>query len=271
MKKSILTLFLCILTLLSVSLPACAASADFGAARDPWLERVADNADLLTADEEQRLSESISEVMKKYSFDIVIVTEPSIGADYPASYAENYYDSRNYGCGDTYDGILFLLDMEERDWYLCTDGIGTVIFTSKKIDGIGSRIVPSLSGGNYYSAFDRLISEIEDGLSDYNAHPDKSRGPDRGRIMLFLILTVIGIIISLIIVLSMKAKMKTARIAVQANDYVINDSFNLVNADAVFLYSNVIKTPRQTSTSSSASRSGGSFGGHSHGGGGGKF
>lgn len=271
MKKVFLTLFLCVLTLLSASLPTCAASADFGAARDPWLERVVDNAELLSTDEEDRLSESISEVMGKYGFDIVIVTELSIGGASPAAFAENFYDSRNYGCGDTYDGVLFLLDMGERDWYLCTDGIGTVIFTSKKIDGIGNRIVSDLSAGNYYSAFDRLINELEDGLSDYNAHPVKKGGLDRGQIMLFLILTVIGIIIALIIVSSMKRKMKTARIAVQANDYVRNGSFNMVNADEVFLYSNVMKTPRQTSTSSSASRAGGSFGGHSHGGGGGKF
>ena len=171
--------------------------------------------------------------------------------------------------GRTYDGILFLIDMDQRDWYLSPDGIGSEIFTSKKTDAIGQRIVPDLSNGSYYSAFDKLINEIEDALEYNEAHPVKQGGLDRGQVTLFLILTVIGIIIALIIVSSMKRKMKTQQIAVQANNYVRDGSLNMVNAVEVFQYSNVMKTPRQTSTTSSAPRTGSSSVGHSHGGGGG--
>ncbi len=269
MIKRLLTFALCLLMLLSVSVFAFAASADFGPGRDPWLERVVDNADILTDSEEQSLSDSISRVMAKYNFDIVILTESSIGGNYPRSYAIEYYDGRDYGCGDSYDGILFLIDMDQRDWYLSPDGIGSEIFTSKKTDAIGQRIVPDLSNGNYYSAFDKLINEIEDALEYNEAHPVKQGGLDRGQVTLFLILTVIGIIIALIIVSSMKRKMKTQQIAVQANNYVRDGSLNMVNAVEVFQYSNVMKTPRQTSTTSSAPRTGSSSVGHSHGGGGG--
>lgn len=268
--KKLLTVLLAAAMLFSVTVFAFAASADFGSGRDPWLERVVDNADLLDNDEEQRLSDKISKVMNKYGFDILFLTVDSANGYSAQSYAENYWDTNDYGCGDTFDGVIFLLVMDTREWWFGTDGLGSQIFTKKIRNAMVDKIIADLTAGNYYRAFSDLTSDIEDHLYQNSLHPIQNRFMSPTQVRAFIIMTIIGIIIALIVTLVMKGKMKTNAVAVQANNYVRQNSLQFYNKNEVFQYSNVVKVPVATSSSSSG-RTGGSSGGHSHSGSGGHF
>jgi uncharacterized protein len=272
MMKKIVSLLLAVLMLAGLATVALAASADFGSGRDPWIERVVDNADLLTDSEEQQLSDKISRVMNEYNFDIVVLTENYIGGYTPAEYSQRYYANNDYGCGETYDGVLFLVSMSDRDYYLLTDGLGTDILSKRDVSNIGGSVASYLTAGRYYDAYSKLIDMVEEELYQNKLHPVNKRFLKEGQGMVWLIITIIGVVIALIAVSVMKKNMKTHAIALEANDYIRQGSLRMNNTEETFLYSNVSKTPRvQASSGSGRSDGGFSSGSHHFGGGGGKF
>lgn len=84
---------------------------------------------------------------------------------------------------------------------------------------------------------------------------------------------VAGIVLSLIVVGTMKSKLKTVRFQAAANNYVKAGSMNLTESRDIFLYNTMTKTKKEKNDSSSG---GGSSthttsSGSTAGGGGGKF
>ena len=69
------------------------------------------------------------------------VTADTINGETPMAYADDYYDYNGYGAGADNDGILLLLSMEDRDWWISTTGYGIDAFTDYGIDVIGDEIV----------------------------------------------------------------------------------------------------------------------------------
>ena len=246
---------------------------------------IIDNASLLTSDEEKTLTESAQALQNEYGIDVVILTINSLNGASAQSYADTYYDNNGYGD----DGILFLLAMEEREWYISTCGDAIYAFTDYGLDQLGESILPYLSEGEYYSGFlayinhipvyydayndsspiDGYVSEYRDDVVYYEPEP---------KINFFISLS-IGVVTGAIVILIMRSSMNTKRAQAGAEDYLKQGSFQLRQKQDLFLYSNVSKTRRQessSSSSSSGSRSGGSSvhrssSGRSHGGRGGKF
>lgn len=261
---------------------------------DSTLNRVIDNANLLTDGEENSLRIYIDEIINTYEFDVVILTTDSCEGKSVVEYADDYFDYNGYGYGDEYDGILFLLSMEERDWYFSTCGYGIYVFTDYGIQRLGNSILSYLSGGEYYDAFNEFLYHVEDYITqandgnpydvyisdyeyDYNYDYDYeyTYTTTDDRILYLGIALLASVVIALIIVLIMKYKMNTLRSQHNAHDYIKRDSLVLFVKNDLFLHSNIKKTRRDTD-SSSGGKSGGSSthtssSGRSHGGGGGKF
>lgn len=242
------------------------------------LPRVIDNADLLDTAQEESLSQMISQVISIYSFDIIILTENNIGDKTPEEYADDYYDYNGYGYGDGYDGMLFLITMQERKWQITTYGYGKTAFTDYGIESIGEDIVPYLSEQEYYDAFNKLIDISVTYLKAAKAGKPVDESQDiaddnSGIIGSGIIIAwLVCIIVSLMITLSMKKRMKTAAKSTEASEYVKAGSFVVTAEDEQFLYSNVVKTRRiEESSSGGGSSSHSSSSGRSHGGGGGSF
>lgn len=233
--------------------------------------RVIDNAGLLNDSEKQKLESRIEEISGKYDFDIVIMTTNTIDGKTPQAYADDAYEHGNYGYGANKDGMLFLINMGERDWYISTTGYGETAFTSYGIQYIGNDIKGKLKDKDYYKAFNRLLDDIDKFIKEAqkgkpysSSHRVKSSSS-----VLWGIL--ISAVIAAVSVLVMKAGMKTARAKGSAGDYVKRNSLNITGRQDIFLHSTITKTKRASENSSSGSGSHTSSSGASHGGGGGKF
>lgn len=289
MKKVYVFILSLFVTLLSVCVPVCAKEADTN------LPRVVDNANLLTVEEESNLEKSIAKISKEYEFDIVILTLPNLyysdgygGGTYksPEAYADDYFDYKGYGYGKKgqrtdRDGIIFLVSMQSRDYHFGTCGTGLdIISQDYGLVEFEDRIVPDLSNGEYYDAFKEYVSltkifleQAEKGRPYSSIHRYRT-GPETvlaiiGRIVLSLI---VGLIVALIYVSSLKSKMSTVNKKYQAKEYVENNNVNVTFKDDRFLRSSISKTSRQSSSSSSGgSSSHRSSSGSRHGGRSGKF
>lgn len=261
-----------LLVLLCIALPALAD------------ERVIDHAGLLSSQEESALEASIASIAQDYQFDVVLLMEKDIDQA-PKYYAADYYDYGGYGYGSNHDGVLFLLSMAERDYYILTTGSGIRVITDYGREQMEADIVPHLSDGDYYTAMSRFVQHVRNYL-----HQAENDAPlDVGTSFYFdesgaihiasdfeqvlsisPILLIIALVVALIVVFCLKAQMKTIRRKAGAASYVREGSFHLTRQQDIYLYTTTHRRKIETESKGGSSTFSGSSG-RSHGGGGGKF
>lgn len=281
-KKIISVIFALILVLSSVSLA-------FAAEDHP--NYVVDNANLLTDDQEDALNERLKTLSENEEFTVAVVTTDDTDGKSIQDFADDTYDYGGYGYGDDNDGVLLVISMAERDWYITTCGFGITAFTDDGIDDVGDQMVNYLSDGDYAGAFEvfaevseKYIKDAKAGISHDDNYDDNYDydGDDAAYYgSAFVIVGVRGILIALgvgfvisgIVVLVMRGKLKSVRSKTEANSYVKPNSMNITASSDTFLYSNVTCTarPKNDSSSGSDSSTHTSSSGTTHGGGGGKF
>ena len=69
------------------------------------------------------------------------------------NYADDFYDYNGYGYGENRDGILLLISMENRDYWISTYGYGMTAFTDAGLAYIQDQFLSDLSDGNYFESF----------------------------------------------------------------------------------------------------------------------
>ncbi|MBE6657313.1 MAG: TPM domain-containing protein [Ruminococcaceae bacterium] len=260
MKKQLGILLFTLLLILGMTLSASAAS----------MPRLVDGADLLSDSEEAELLSMLDEISARQMLDVVIVTTNTLEGKSAMAYADDFFDYNGYGFGSSYDGVLLLVSMEDRDWWISTSGYGITAFTDYGITCLSDQFLPDLGNGFYADAFETFARGCDEYITlARNGTPfDVGSEPfDPGSS--FLIAAVIGLIAALIVVSSMKAQLKTVR-QQNAGSYLKDGSFQLTESREMFLYRNVHRTVKQESSSGGSSTHRSSCG-RSHGGGGGKF
>jgi uncharacterized protein len=222
------------------------------------LDLVVDGADVLTDEQEAALEEMIEALVKEHKMHFVIVTVTDLGYKSAYSYADSYYHDNGYGEGEDRSGILLLISTEydhngERDYYIYTYGEAEDVFDSSALDDLEEATLPHLKKNEFYKGFKAYLNAC-----------DKAFEYDLAGSL--LIAVVAGAIVSLIIVFSMKSKLRSVRPQKTASNYVRTGSFMLTKDLDLYLYRTVTRTRRAQNNSS------GSSGGGSRGGGrGGKF
>ena len=237
--------------------------------------RVVDDADLLSSSEEKELTEKLDKISEKHQVDVVVVTVDDIGSSSVRDYADDYYDYNGYGYGSEYDGVLLLINMSGRDWYISTCGYGIKAFTDYGIDYIGNQITPELGDGKYAKAFDEFadladtfIQSAKDG-KPIRSKKDLPKGPFPwlkaicGSLLLALLIAIIRI-------LCLFGELKSVRKQERADYYSKEGSMHVTDRREFFLYRKVDRTKKPESSGSGSSTHVSSSG-RTHGGGGGKF
>lgn len=252
--------------------------------------RVNDLVGVLTEAEENDLLERLDEISVRQKMDVTLVVAPDLdGYDRVADYAENLYESCKFGYGEEKDGILLLISMEDRDWYIDTHGFGITAFTDSGIEYIGEEMTPDLADGNYAAAFETYASLCDDFITQarngepYEFYDDTNSSKTQMPMFWIPLSIVIGAGLAGVVVGSMVSGMKTVRPQSTANSYVKKGSFHLNASRDLFLYHTITRTakPKENGSSGGASQHGGaathgssthrSASGSTHGGRGGKF
>ena len=236
--------------------------------------RVVDNADILEPIFENTISMNLDEISTSYECDVVFVTVPSTYGTGATHFADNYFDYNGYGYGSEYDGILFLISMEEREWAFSTCGRAIDIFNDDVLAYMEDEIVPYLRRNNYEDATSRyvslcknFISSAENGMVyDEETLPKASFNPS---IIIFAV--VAGFVIALVVVLVLRSQLKSVKKKNGAKDYVKDGSMKITERSDRFLYSHVSKRAKPESSGSGSGGVHRSSSGRSHGGRSGRF
>lgn len=269
--------FLSLVLVLTLCLPA-AVSAE-------TLPLVADHGDLLTAEEEESLTAFLAGVSEDTDADIVVLTVDSLEGQNAQAYADDYFDYSGYGRGAEYDGALFLVAMEERQWAVSTSGYGITALHEAGLDYIEETVVPYLSDSAYYAAFltfgdivrnywreepggipngyepshlDNVYSDIYI-TEEYNKEPVimvRSFGAE----WIFIAL-IVGFLIALIPMGVLKSQLNTVHMQTGAVPYQKNDGVRITDSRDLYLYRNMTKKPipRNDPPKSGGPRPGGSI------------
>lgn len=244
-----------------------------GAANYP---RMWDEADLLSDTEERSLVTQLTNISEKHQVDVVIVTVESTGELLPMEYADDFFDYNGYGFGESRDGVLLLVSMEDRDWWISTRGYGITAFTDAGINYIGEQIVEYLGDDDYAGGFTRFAELADEFIAAAKAGKPYDVGTlpkapfNKG--MALIIAVVVGLIVGKIYTGKMKAELNTVRSRSEAADYVKQGSLNVTENSDFFLYRHLDRRVKESdSDKSGGSSTHTSSSGSSHGGGGGKF
>ncbi len=249
--KKIISLLLVLMLCASFAITAYAAEAEESF--------IIDNADLLADYDEILLEQKLSRISEAYQAQLIVMTIDFLDGKTIDTYLESTYDTQGFGYGQNHDGVLLLVCMETREWRILSNGFAGEAITPDIIDKIGDAFTSDLTDGNYASAFKTFANKCEYYLEGYlNGFPFNT-----GKA--FIIALGVGLLIAMGITKGWKKQLKSVQKQSRANAYVKTGSMQITQSGDYFMYRNLTKTQKQSSSSS------GSRGGSSRSTGGGSF
>lgn len=245
-------------------------------------EKIYDYANIIDESSENEIYNSIIEYINKYDMDMIVVTIDSNPKYSARSFADDFFDYNGFGKNSSRDGILLLIDMDTREFYISTSGKGILYYDDDRIDKMLDNIYPAATSGDYSLSVKTFVNDAANyasrgvPFSNRNYVIDKNGNyVYREPIHWFIIIIVSGIITAITIWI-MSSKHKVVRLSSTAGEYLDKNSVNITNRQDIFLDTHTSSVYIAPSSSSSGGRSGGSSthhssSGRSHGGGGRHF
>ena len=229
-----------------------------------------DSAELMSSDEQDYVNEYLAELSQSLNFDIIAVTTYGYSQSDITSFADDFYDYGGFGYGEDHDGVIFVIDMQGREFVLVTTGYGTEAITDYGENLIYDAMYDNIRNGDYVTAFTEnyadtvkdFVDMARDGASvdvdtpghdgyDWYQEPDSydpeppNKGVDPGMVAgAGGISAVVGVGAGFASSQRQKSRLKTVRKKTQANSYARRDSLVITGKRDRFLYSNVAVTPR---------------------------
>lgn len=125
---------------------------------------VYDQADLLTTEEEEALQKSAEFCKAQWNMNFLVVTTEDAEGKSSREYADDFYDMR-FPEESEEDGVLYLIDMDNREIYLSTSGEAIRYLTDNRIDRILDDAFECVAAGDYYDTFTVFFMGTDDYLN----------------------------------------------------------------------------------------------------------
>lgn len=237
-------------------------------------EKIYDFAELLTEEEEKQLYDKVKEFIANTNLDLAIVTINTNVKDSTQEYADDFYDYNDFSI----NGLAFVIDMQNRIFYISTAGKAMLYYNDYRIEYILSALDQEMYNHEYFNACNTLISQLTEyynhGFSD-NADKYVVIGTQIYRKTPYLLLSIIAVVSATIGTLILALRNKKIKLATNSNDYFDNKSFEITKDTKEFISSNTSRVYIPPADSGGGGSSGGGFhsgsSGASHGGGGHRF
>lgn len=236
--------------------------------------KVYDNAELFDESQEQELRSELKAFADKNSLDIALVTTNE-NRQTAMEYADDFYDYNNFGIGESKDGLLLLIDMSTRTFWISTKGKAISVYEDRDIDTILDDAYKSLGVDktDFYKAAKTFIK-----VSQWKYDAYLNQNTPQHIILIFVtgvIFNPFALIITLVIlaILLSIEKKNSNKLDRTAASYFSASDVKVLDEKDTFVRTN---TSRRTIQSSSGSSGGGSSthrssSGSTHGGGGRSF
>lgn len=223
-------------------------------------EKVYDFADLFTDSEEEKLYNEAKTFIDKYNMDFAIVTISKNNKSSEVSYSDDFYDYNDFDS----NGLLFLIDMDNRQIYMSTSGTAIKMYTDNRIDYLMDQVYKYMTDKEYYEGTSKYISFLSSLAA--KGYPSSSESfVSNGQILLYSLIA--SFVITLIVMIVLVKKNKLVRKANEAKAYLIDDSVKVDVVEERLISTHTTRTKIEHDSGGGSSTHSGSSG-ISHGGGG---
>lgn len=156
--------------------PASAQQIDVIPPSGRW---VTDHGDMLSAAEEQALTQKLQHYQDSTSTQIIVVTLPSLEGHEPADYAVALGRAWGVGQQGQDNGVVLLVSRDDREVYIATGyGLEGAIPDAIAARIVRNVIVPRFRQGNFYLGIDEAVDNLAAAATgEFSA--DQIRSPDR--------------------------------------------------------------------------------------------
>lgn len=187
--------------------------------------KVYDYAQVLSDNvEEEKLKELALNYTKKHNIDMVLVTSRHDKGTDTKEYMKKFYETYNFGIGDSKDGIMIVLDFNATDINLEILSVGKAkdIYNDNRISSMLTNIK---SNEKYFDMFKEFIKEA-DSYAKLGASSNKiiTNGNNILNKIPFLYIIIFSIIIPTIIVFILLVKTKKEKTVNVTASYLKSDS-----------------------------------------------
>lgn len=284
--KKIFSLLLAVLLIAALTLPAAASGEPALSSDEPLLLLdepaarfesddfyVIDLYGLLTESEASTLTAMAEDVSQRYGCGVhigVIGDMRSYGHYSIESCAEDFFDSFGLGVGDEHTGILLLLSMAGRDYDIDAHGsFAHYAFTDYGKTTVSDRFLDDFRVGDWYGGFSDYIRRCGELLALAEAgEPVDVPVPEPNTVGGVAVTAVLSLLIAFLVCGLLSASMKSAKLASDADQYMIPGGAVITYRDDRFTH--VTTTRTRIERSDDRGHGGGhggtsiSSGGHSH-------
>lgn len=237
------------------------------------LRYVEDNADLLTVSEQQELNDTLTEISERQGVDVAVITANDMGDKSIEDYAKAKYDERGYGD----DGVLLVVNMEVREWWMSTYGYGITAFTDAGISYISEKLGPSFKKEKYMKAFTTFGSLCEKFVEKaHNGKPyDVGNMPFKWLPWYCVpISLLVGFVCAVFVVSKKREQLHSVSFEDKAHNYMKKNTLKMKESHDYFLYHTITRHRIKSDDDDSSSGGSSTFtssSGDTYGGGGGSF
>lgn len=259
-------------------------------------QKVYDYAGLFTAEQVQLLKDRCLSLSDSTKNDVVILTIDNNDRADTLTYAEDFYDYNGFGIGETHNGILLIIDMDNRKLQTLTTGKGDdssayVVIDPERLSHMEDNIFNYVAASDYYGGATVFLEDtalyFQQGSDtnfwyQYNNDSDFRNNYDLDQSALtypqrFLqklgFGAIGGILLTAIVVTVLCKKNRELVLAKNAASYAVFNSLQLTHSEDRFVSTKTTVTPIAQDTTRTGGGGGGfhtGSSGTSHGTGGGR-
>lgn len=218
---------------------------------------VVDEAGVLTVKQLASLNEKADAIAETCEMEVALVFVSTLDGRSARDYADDYYDYNGYGYGPDDDGILLLVAVEDREYWITCHAAGVREFDEYAQESLADAFVPYMSENDWYGAAGAYLEQAEKEM-------------DHTVSLIWIPLSVgLGMLIALLPMLQLKKQLKPVAKKQEANQYI--SYANLSVKQDQFLHTTVTRRKIETESSSGGGSTHTSSSGRSHSGSGGRF
>ncbi len=121
-------------------------------------QNVYDDALLLSEEEAATLSEEIDALEEKTGWVIFAVSTEDAQGKSAMAYGDDFFDNNT---AEDASGVVFLIDMDNREVWISTCGEAIRYLTDKKLDNMLDNCYGYVSEAEYFSCFEAMVNDVE--------------------------------------------------------------------------------------------------------------
>lgn len=180
-KRKTISLFFKTLFCICLTMSACVFFC-FGVFAVQGEQRLFDEAELFSESERSELERELDQAIEETGMDFVVVTTEDAQGKSAERYGEDFYIDGNFGTDEEYSGMLFLIDMDNREIFFTPVGKMNYYITDSRrdqiLDDAFELVIEEDYAGAAMLAVEDTTGYVRSGI-DYSVYPQMD--PDYGK------------------------------------------------------------------------------------------